>query len=84
MLKRLMVTLVCIGFFGCRQTADKSVTPPPADAHVRALADTYLAALLERLSERAVSPGERGVLMHGLREIIAPTIGLGRAGSIPR
>ena len=60
MLKRLMVTLVCIGFFGCRQTADKSVTPPPADVHVRALADTYLAALLERLPEQITLYGIPG------------------------
>jgi uncharacterized protein (DUF885 family) len=51
MLKRLIVPLVCLAFFGCRQVAEKSSTPSPADAPVRALADTYLAAYFERTPE---------------------------------
>jgi uncharacterized protein (DUF885 family) len=51
MLKRLIVPLVCLAFFGCRQAVEKSSTPSPADAHVRALADTYLAAYFERTPE---------------------------------
>ena len=51
MLKRLIVPLVCLAFFGCRQAAEKSSTPSPADANVRALADTYLAAYFERTPE---------------------------------
>ena len=51
MLERLIVPLVCLAFFGCRQAAEKSSTPSTADAHVRALADTYLAGYLERTPE---------------------------------
>jgi uncharacterized protein (DUF885 family) len=51
MLKRLIVPLVCLAFLGCRQAAEKSSTPSPADAHVRALADTYLASHFERTPE---------------------------------
>src|SRR5580693_3516677 len=51
MFKRLIVPLFCLAFFGCRQAAEKSSTPSPADAHVRALADTYLAGYLERTPE---------------------------------
>jgi uncharacterized protein (DUF885 family) len=51
MLKRLIVPLVCLAFFGCRQVAEKSSTPSPADTPVRALADTYLAAYFERTPE---------------------------------
>jgi uncharacterized protein (DUF885 family) len=51
MLKRLIVPLVCFAFFGCRQASEKSSTPSPADAPVRALADTYLAAYFERTPE---------------------------------
>src|SRR5882724_7577084 len=50
MLKRLIVLLVCIAFFGCQGTSRKS-SLPPSDAHVRAFADTYLAAYFERLPE---------------------------------
>jgi uncharacterized protein (DUF885 family) len=51
MLERLIVPLVCLAFFGCRQAAEKSSTPSTADAHVRALADTYLAGYFERTPE---------------------------------
>jgi uncharacterized protein (DUF885 family) len=60
MLKRLIVPLVCLAFFGCGHSLDKLATPPPTDAHVRALADTYLAALLERLPEQITLYGIPG------------------------
>src|SRR4029077_3912695 len=60
MLKRLIVPLVCLAFFGCGHSPDKLATPPPADAHVRALADTYLAALFERLPEQITLYGIPG------------------------
>jgi uncharacterized protein (DUF885 family) len=51
MLKRLIVPLVCIAFFGCEHSSRKSSALPPSDAHVRAFADTYLAAYFERFPE---------------------------------
>src|SRR3984893_3822779 len=51
MLKRLIVPLFCIAFFGCEHSSRKSSAPPPSDAHVRAFADTYLAAYFERFPE---------------------------------
>jgi uncharacterized protein (DUF885 family) len=60
MLKRLIVPLVCLAFFGCGHSPDKLATPPPTDAHVRALADTYLAALFERLPEQITLYGIPG------------------------
>jgi uncharacterized protein (DUF885 family) len=51
MLKRLIVPLVCIVFLGCEHSSRKSSAPPPSDAHVRAFADTYLAAYFERFPE---------------------------------
>jgi len=60
MLKRLIVPLVCLAFFSCGHSPDKLAAPPPTDAHVRALADTYLAALLERLPEQITLYGIPG------------------------
>ncbi len=60
MLKRLIVPLACLAFFGCGHSPDKLATPPPTDAHVRALADTYLAALFERLPEQITLYGIPG------------------------
>jgi uncharacterized protein (DUF885 family) len=60
MLKRLIVPLVCLAFFGCGHSPDKLAAPPPTDAHVRALADTYLAASLERLPEQITLYGIPG------------------------
>lgn len=60
MLKQLIVMLVCLAFFGCSQKAEKSVAPPAADAHVRALADTYLAASFERFPEQVTEFGVPG------------------------
>ena len=60
MLKRLIVPLVCLAFFGCGHSPDKLATPPPTDVHVRALADTYLAALFERLPEQITLYGIPG------------------------
>jgi uncharacterized protein (DUF885 family) len=51
MLKRLIVLLVCLAFFGCERSFEKSDAPSPTDAHVRAFADTYLAAYFERTPE---------------------------------
>jgi uncharacterized protein (DUF885 family) len=60
MLKQLIVLLVCCGFFGCGHSGEKSSAPPPADAQVRALADTYLAAWFERFPEQITEYGVPG------------------------
>ena len=51
MLNRLIVLLVCLAFFGCEHSSEKLDAPSPTDAHVRAFADTYLAAYFERTPE---------------------------------
>jgi len=60
MLRRLIVSFLCVTFFGCGQNAEKSSAPPPADAHVRALADTYLAAWFDRFPEQLTEFGVPG------------------------
>src|ERR1700683_276115 len=60
MLRRLLVSLLCAASFGCGHAAEKSSGPPPADAHVRALADTYLAAWFERFPEQITEYGVSG------------------------
>jgi uncharacterized protein (DUF885 family) len=60
MLKNTMVLLACLAFFGCGHSPEKSVTPPSADAHVRALADTYLAAWFDRFPESITAYGIPG------------------------
>src|SRR5258708_28470021 len=60
MLKRLIMPLVCLAFFSCGHSPNKLAAPSPTDAHVRALADTYLAALLERLPEQITLYGIPG------------------------
>jgi uncharacterized protein (DUF885 family) len=60
MLRRLLVTFACLTFFGCGQNAEKPSAPPPADAHVRALADTYLAAWFDRFPEQLTEFGVPG------------------------
>jgi uncharacterized protein (DUF885 family) len=61
MLRPLIVTLACLTFFGCGQNAEKPSAPPPADAHVRALADTYLAAWFDRFPESITEAGVPGL-----------------------
>jgi uncharacterized protein (DUF885 family) len=51
---------LCLTLFGCGQNAEKPSTPPPADAHVRALADTYLAAWFDRFPEQITEFGVPG------------------------
>jgi uncharacterized protein (DUF885 family) len=60
MLKRLLVSFACLTFFGCGQNAEKPSAPLPADAHVRALADTYLAAWFDRFPEQLTEFGVPG------------------------
>jgi uncharacterized protein (DUF885 family) len=60
MLGRQFVLLVCVMLFGCSQPAEKSTAPPPADAHVRALADAYLAAWFDRFPEQITEYGVPG------------------------
>src|SRR5882757_1380170 len=60
MLRRLIVSFLCVTFFGCGQNAEKSSAPPPADAHVRVLADTYLAAWFDRFPEQLTEFGVPG------------------------
>jgi uncharacterized protein (DUF885 family) len=60
MLKRLIVLVVGLAIFGCEHPSKKPATPPPTDAHVRALADAYLAAYFERSPELATLYGIPG------------------------
>ncbi len=60
MLKKLIVPIVCLFSFGCGHTTEKSAAPPPADAHVRALADTFLAAWFDRFPEAITDFGVPG------------------------
>jgi uncharacterized protein (DUF885 family) len=61
MLRQLVVVLVCLLFFGCGHSAEKSAAPPSAaDVHVRALADTYLAAWFDRFPEQITEFGVPG------------------------
>src|SRR5580693_4663496 len=60
MFKRLIVPLFCLTLFGCGHSREKSVQPSPSDAHVRALADTYLAAWFDRFPELVTEYGVPG------------------------
>jgi uncharacterized protein (DUF885 family) len=60
MLKNTVVLLACLAFFGCGHRPEKSPTPSSADAHVRALADTYLAAWFDRFPESITAYGIPG------------------------
>src|ERR1700689_760181 len=60
MLGRRFVLLVCILLFGCSQPAEKPTAPSPSDAHVRALADAYLAAWFDRFPEQITEYGVPG------------------------
>jgi uncharacterized protein (DUF885 family) len=55
MLRQRIVPFVCLVFLalglGCGCTPEKPAGPPPADAHVRALADNYLAAWFSQFPE---------------------------------
>jgi uncharacterized protein (DUF885 family) len=55
-----MVSFTCLAFFGCGHRTEKSVAAPPADAHVRALADAYLAAWFDRFPEQITEYGVPG------------------------
>jgi uncharacterized protein (DUF885 family) len=55
-----MVLLTCLAFFGRGHSAEKSAAAPPADAHVRALADGYLAAWFDRFPEQITEYGVPG------------------------
>jgi uncharacterized protein (DUF885 family) len=60
MLLRLLISFTCLAFFGCGHSAEKSATPPAADAHVRALGDAYLAAWFDRFPEQITEYGVPG------------------------
>ena len=60
MFKRLIVPLFCLTLFGCGHSREKSVQPSSSDAHVRALADTYLAAWFDRFPELVTEYGVPG------------------------
>jgi uncharacterized protein (DUF885 family) len=61
MLRRLIVLLTCcLAFLGCKQSTDKSASPPSADAQVRALADKYLEATFEVFPEQITLYGVPG------------------------
>jgi uncharacterized protein (DUF885 family) len=60
MLRQLLVPAFCLALFSCGQPADKSTAPLPADAHLRALADTYLAAWFDRFPEQITQFGVPG------------------------
>jgi len=60
MLGRRFVPLVWLILFGCSQPVEKSTALPPADAHVRALADAYLAAWFDRFPEQITEYGVPG------------------------
>ncbi len=68
MLRRLIIPVVCLTFFGCGHTPEKPAAPPPADAHVRALADTYLAAWFDRFPEQITEFGVPGHLQDKLTD----------------
>jgi uncharacterized protein (DUF885 family) len=68
MLKRLIVPLVCLALFGCEHSSEKPAAPPPSDAHVRAFADTYLAAYFERTPELITLYGIPGHRQHKLTD----------------
>lgn len=61
MLERCAISLVCFGSLACGQAAPpKPTAPPPSDARVRQLADTYLAAFFERFPETITQYGIPG------------------------
>jgi uncharacterized protein (DUF885 family) len=61
MLRRLIIPFTCLAFFGCGHRAEKSVAVSPADGHVRAMADTYVAAWFDRFPESITEAGVPGL-----------------------
>ena len=61
MLRLLTLVFVCLLLFGCGHSTDKTAAPPSAaDAHVRGLADTYLAAWFDCYPEQITEFGVPG------------------------
>jgi uncharacterized protein (DUF885 family) len=58
MFQRWLAGLVCVASLACGQALpQKPAAPPPPDAHVRQLADTYLAGYFERFPEAVTQYG---------------------------
>lgn len=51
MRRALIVAAVCLGVAACRSSSSPTAEPPDGDARVRALADAFVAAYLERFPE---------------------------------
>jgi uncharacterized protein (DUF885 family) len=52
--------LLCLVFSGCKSQPEQPAAPSATDAHVKALADTYLAAWFERFPEQVTEYGVPG------------------------
>jgi uncharacterized protein (DUF885 family) len=57
MLQRLIFPVLFLALFGCKHSNETPAGPSPVDAHVRAIADTFLAASFEHIPEQVTLYG---------------------------